>query len=280
MTHWLLVDASFVATQAFYGEAGRDPAAAVLIAVANAERIARRFDAHGTAWAFDSKPYHRSADLPSYKVKPPQDRDEEEMERVAEFRAHVRKLGERYLGALGYANAWAFKGFEADDVIASAVRAAPKDVRFTVVSRDRDLFQLISPRVWVFDPVAGDTHTVASFRAARGIHPSQWPDVKALAGCPTDRVPGCPGVAELTAAKFVRGDPVGGARCRAIRDFMESPDYARNVKLVTLPYPGTPAVVPERDRPRPPGAWRSLTESLDRPGVGSGLDDHKSWRRD
>jgi len=83
------------------------------------------------------------------------------------------------------------EGNEADDVIATLVRLIlEQDGLFTtIVSSDRDLWQLIGPRVRVFNPVKQEFVTEAHVEHAFRCRPIHIPLYKALWGDQTDCVP-------------------------------------------------------------------------------------------
>jgi len=99
-------------------------------------------------------------------------------------------------------------GYEADDVIATLVDralAAGQDV--TIVTGDKDMLQLVSPRVRVLS-VLGRTgervvYDEAKVRERWGVEPAQIADVLALMGDAIDNIPGVHGVGEKTAVKLV-----------------------------------------------------------------------------
>ena len=99
-------------------------------------------------------------------------------------------------------------GFEADDVIATlATRAKAEDWNVTVVTGDRDAFQLIEPGITVLYTLRGISDTVRADTAwleeRYGVKPSEYVDYAALRGDPSDNLPGVPGVGEKTAAKLI-----------------------------------------------------------------------------
>ncbi|HEY7040592.1 MAG TPA: DNA polymerase I [Methylomirabilota bacterium] len=99
-------------------------------------------------------------------------------------------------------------GFEADDVLGTVVeqvRDRPIDV--VLVTSDKDMLQLVSPRVRVFSTTGrgGDrvVYDEAAVKAKWGVEPVQIPDILALMGDSIDNIPGVPGVGEKTAAKLI-----------------------------------------------------------------------------
>ena len=133
--------------------------------------------------------------------------------------------------AFGYRNA-RLEGFEADDVIATlAQRAIEEGVAVSIVTGDRDAFQLVDEQglVTVMATARGITETKLYDRAAvlerYGIAPELIPDFYGLKGDTSDNIPGVPGIGEKTAAELLqtfgsleavleRTDEVSGAKRR------------------------------------------------------------------
>ncbi len=100
-------------------------------------------------------------------------------------------------------------GFEADDVLATlAERLASEGRRALVVSGDRDLLQLVTPRTSVlFIGARGQEHVLfdeAAVEKRFGVPPAELPAFAALVGDSSDNLPGVPGIGPQTAAKLVR----------------------------------------------------------------------------
>lgn len=96
------------------------------------------------------------------------------------------------------------EGFEADDLIATYARlAVEQDYDVTIVSSDKDLMQLVGPRVRMMDPMKnrfiGPDEVVEKF----GVGPDRVVDVQALLGDSTDNVPGVKGIGEAPAAQLI-----------------------------------------------------------------------------
>jgi DNA polymerase I len=101
------------------------------------------------------------------------------------------------------------RGFEADDVLATLVdkALAQPELEVVVVSGDKDLLQLVGPRVRVLS-VAGRTgepvlYDEAKVRERWGVEPGQIADVLALMGDAIDNIKGVRGVGEKTAVKLI-----------------------------------------------------------------------------
>jgi len=100
-------------------------------------------------------------------------------------------------------------GFEADDVLATVVdqALAIPELEVVVVSGDKDLLQLVGPRVRVLS-VSGRTgepilYDEAKVRERWGVEPGQIADVLALMGDTIDNIKGVRGVGEKTAVKLI-----------------------------------------------------------------------------
>ncbi len=111
--------------------------------------------------------------------------------------------------AFGYRNV-SVEGFEADDVIASlAEQARSVGVPVTIVTGDRDVFQLIDEEglVQVMATTRGITETKVYDRQAvvdrYGIPPELIPDFYGLKGDTSDNIPGIPGIGEKTAGDLI-----------------------------------------------------------------------------
>ena len=95
-------------------------------------------------------------------------------------------------------------GFEADDLIATYARLAhAQGARVTIVSSDKDLMQLVHDGVEMWDPIKERTIGPEQVREKFGVGPDRVIDVQALAGDPTDNVPGVPGIGIKTAAQLI-----------------------------------------------------------------------------
>jgi DNA polymerase-1 len=104
------------------------------------------------------------------------------------------------------------EGFEADDVLGSVTsQAVAQGMGVKIITGDRDLLQLVSPRVIV--NLAGSKlseakdFTPEEVTAYMGVPPEQIVDYKALVGDPSDNIPGVPGVGEKTALALLRQYP-------------------------------------------------------------------------
>ncbi|MGK5531414.1 DNA polymerase I [Streptomyces sp. URMC 129] len=169
-----------------------------------------------------------------------------------EFKGQVELIGE-LLDAMRVPR-FAVTGYEADDVIATlATLAADEGFQVSIVTGDRDAFQLVSDRVTVLYPTKGVSEltrfTPEKVLEKYGLPPALYPDFAALRGDPSDNLPGIPGVGEKTAAKWInqfgsldslveRADEVKGKAGEGLRAHLESvrlnrvlTELARDVEL-------------------------------------------------
>ena len=94
--------------------------------------------------------------------------------------------------------------YEADDLIATYAKQIIKaGAKVTVISSDKDLMQLVSDNVRLYDPmkskVLGEKEVIEKF----GVKPEQVIDVQSLAGDSSDNVPGVPGIGIKTASELI-----------------------------------------------------------------------------
>jgi DNA polymerase-1 len=95
-------------------------------------------------------------------------------------------------------------GFEADDLIATYVReACERGATATIVSSDKDLMQLVTDCVTMYDTMKDRRIGVAEVIEKFGVPPEKVVEVQALAGDSTDNVPGVPGIGVKTAAQLI-----------------------------------------------------------------------------
>ena len=95
--------------------------------------------------------------------------------------------------------------FEADDIIGTlATRAQAAGVPVTIVSRDKDLTQLISRRDTYWDAIADIRYGYDDIEERFGVVPERMVDYLALMGDAVDNIPGVPGVGPKTAARLLQ----------------------------------------------------------------------------
>jgi DNA polymerase I len=118
-----------------------------------------------------------------------------------ERQLYACRRASRALGVRDFAS----RRYEADDIIGTlAKRHRARNRPVTIVTRDKDLAQLVAPGDIFWDYGAGERHDVASLRAKLGVAPHQVADLLALAGDAVDNIPGVPGIGIKTAAMLLQ----------------------------------------------------------------------------
>lgn len=138
----------------------------------------------------------------------------------------------------------AIGGYEADDLIGTLARKNEgKGKPIVIVSGDKDLLQLVSEHVRMYDPMKDKWYGPDEVVSRFGVKPNQVIEVMALAGDSSDNIPGIPGVGEKTARKLIlqfgsfanvlaRADEIKGKLGERVR---ENIDLARlSLDLVTI----------------------------------------------
>jgi DNA polymerase-1 len=102
---------------------------------------------------------------------------------------------------------FAVPGVEADDVMGTLARQAEaQGMDAVLVTGDKDLQQLVSDHILVYDPSKGDTgqwYDAAAVRERFGVGPENVIDALALIGDTADNVPGVKGIGDKTAKKLL-----------------------------------------------------------------------------
>jgi DNA polymerase-1 len=151
-------------------------------------------EAVAVGWDTLDVPTYRNEALPGYQAG--RVFDQAIREQLDALPALVESFG--FIAAKG-------NGYEADDFLAAAAARWAGPV--TVVTSDRDAFQLVSERVTVLQPVRGVSELTrvgpAEVRERYGVDPGQVPDFIALRGDSSDKIPGAKGVGPRTAADLL-----------------------------------------------------------------------------
>lgn len=244
---WILIDSSYLAYRAFFsmGELshGDIPTGVVFGFLREVLQLQDHFGTTRIAFCFDVGRSVRREVYPSYKLRRNEDKTPEQKRQHTLVREQLTALRTDYLPSIGFSNIFYQKGYEADDIIASIVNSLKLTIAFgrperaIIVSSDGDMNQLLSKFVSIWNPKKQELVTNKSFEKEWGLDPGLWPSVKAIAGCHTDEVEGIKGVGEKTAACFVKGTLKTGKKFDSI--VYGNKVIRRNMKLVTIPYPGT-----------------------------------------
>jgi DNA polymerase-1 len=154
-------------------------------------------------------------------------------------------------------------GYEADDLIGTLARQAEQagyDVM--IVTGDKDMLQLLTPHVRIYDPVKNKWSGEVECRERFGVEPARVVEVMGLMGDTSDNIPGVKGIGEKTAMKLIaqfgtidellnRLDEVTPARIKTL--LTEQAENARlSRKLATIDTQSPVEFHPESYRIKPP----------------------------
>ena len=147
-------------------------------------------------FAFDSKGKNfRHAIDPNYKANRPE-APEDLKKQLPVAISWIEKMGFK---------CYSEEGFEADDVIASAVRFAKHhDIKVRIVTHDKDLYQLIDDgRVVIYDPMKKIEIDSEKCFEKFGVYPSKINEYLSLVGDTADNIPGVKGIGPKGAKKLL-----------------------------------------------------------------------------
>jgi DNA polymerase-1 len=217
-------------------------------------KIIREHKPDGLAVAFDEKgPTARHAEFKEYKAQRPPMPDGMKGQIPYIHRA-VEALNIPAVKQVGY---------EADDLIGTLAKQAEQagyDV--VIVTGDKDMLQLLTPQVRIYDPVKDKWSGVEECVAKFGVEPGRVVEVMGLMGDTSDNIPGVKGIGEKTAIKLIaqfgtieellrRLDEVTPARIKAL--LTEQAENARlSRKLATIDIESPVEFHPESYRIKPP----------------------------
>jgi len=154
-------------------------------------------------------------------------------------------------------------GYEADDLIGTLARQAEQagyDV--VIVTGDKDMLQLLTPHIRIYDPVKNKWSGEVECRERFGVEPARVVEVMGLMGDSSDNIPGVKGIGEKTAMKLIaqfgtidellkRVEEVTPVRIKTL--LIEQADNARlSRKLATIETQSPVEFHPESYRIKPP----------------------------
>jgi DNA polymerase-1 len=114
--------------------------------------------------------------------------------------------------------------YEADDVIGTiTMRMTALGHPVVIVTGDKDMSQLVSDNVQIYDMAKQNWLNESGVREKFGVAPSQIPDLLALHGDSVDNIPGVAGVGEKTARQIL-------SVCRNVED-LASIDFGDSVRF-------------------------------------------------
>lgn len=153
-----------------------------------------RFSPVYVAACMDEAGNWRKERYPDYKANRP----EKEEDLVAQLRLLPNELGSLGLAIERH------HGFEGDDVIATLAARHADDREVIIVTTDKDLCQLVTDTVLVFDPRSGALFDRDGVVDKYGVEPHRIRDYLSLMGDASDNVPGVSGVGKKAASVAVQ----------------------------------------------------------------------------
>ena len=229
----LLIDLSSIWYPAWHSTADQEVSAAFERTVAKVHSLASGHD--HVAVCVDAPPYLRGELLPTYKAQrvslPPQ--------AIEQFtRTKERLVKDGFL-------LWAARGFEADDVIATAawqLAEAGNERPIVIASGDKDLMVIVDDARHrsVLSPASNVLYDEAKVIEKFGVHPGQLADLLALWGDASDNIPGIPGIGPKKAAQLLaefgtlegvltHGDDIPGVMGERVKTHQNAARLARKV---------------------------------------------------
>ena len=172
---------------------------------------------------------------PEYKGKRAKD------EHFDLYRDFFLKIQNEIVPSMGFKNVLEADGLEADDIIAS-IALQEKKLPVVIFSDDSDLYQCIKSNVSIMSISRSSNEAClmypAKFERLFEISHEKWADVKAIAGCTTDNVPGIEGVGEKFAIRYLNGTMPNGIRKSRIESEIGQETIKFTDRLVRLPFDG------------------------------------------
>ncbi len=126
-------------------------------------------------------------------------------------------------------------GFEADDVLATLARYLSKLGMVYIVTSDKDLLQLVSDTIFVYDAYHDITYNDKKVVEKFGVEPQRITDYLALVGDTSDNVPGVPGIGPKRALEILKKyDSLDDALAQDNRLAGHQEDARLSKKLIVL----------------------------------------------
>jgi DNA polymerase-1 len=117
------------------------------------------------------------------------------------------------------------EGYEADDLIATLARKLEREgIETVIVSGDKDLMQLISPHVTMYDSMKDKTFQVHEVKERFGVSPDKVVEVMGLMGDTSDNIPGVPGIGPKTAGQLIE-------EFGSVEELLKNIDKVKNAKV-------------------------------------------------
>jgi DNA polymerase-1 len=158
-------------------------------------KVLKDHQPHYIVVTFDSKaPTFRSDVYREYKANRPA-----MPESLTPQIPYIKKIVEGYRIAT-----LELEGNEADDLIGTVAKGLEQEADVVIITGDKDLLQLVSDHIEVYDTMKEVRYNVDSVIERFGVTPEQVVEVMGLAGDAIDNIPGVPGIGEKTAIQLIK----------------------------------------------------------------------------
>jgi DNA polymerase-1 len=212
--------------------------------------LARRLETNRFIFAWDSRQSTRKIIYEDYKKREPslKMRGTDEVLDYDALHTQMDMLFDDIFRRLGFVNVFRRTGLEADDIIATVVKNGDvhpaytdEPIEWIIASTDRDLYQLLTDNVCMYNLRLKNIYTETDFTKTYGITPKQWVLAKAMGGCDSDKVAGIKGIADPAksersrALQILRGELTSGAFVDTVNSDLGQFIIKRNIGLIKLP---------------------------------------------
>ena len=191
-----------------------------------------KYETKRFAFCWDGPGSKRREMFSGYKSRRASATGEIDVEAIRQF----NQLRTEILPKIGFKNILWQPKYEADDLVAKVATTYYQKYPLLTVSGDNDLWQLLS-YCDIYSPQTKRTTTKKTFKSKYGIEPKEWAEVKAIAGCSTDDLPGIAGVGDKRAIDYITGKKLTDNIAKRIKDGEKR--IRRNRVLTKLPLQGT-----------------------------------------
>lgn len=118
-------------------------------------------------------------------------------------------------------------GSEADDILCTLAIKTSETMQVFLVTGDKDLLQIVSEKVRVYDPVKQEILGPEAVRERFGVSPERIPEFLALSGDATDNIPGVKGIGEKTTKKILSG-------ISSLDELLSTPEKAGSARFAEM----------------------------------------------
>lgn len=182
-------------------------------------KILREKNPDAVAIAFDtSAPTERHIMYEAYKAQRPKMPDDLSIQIP-----HIKEIIKAFR-----ITTFEMAGYEADDIICTiAKKAELKGLRVFILSGDKDMMQVVSDNILIYDPMKDLLIDEAQVIKRFGVSPSKIPEIMALSGDTIDNIPGIKGIGEKTAKEILN-------EAGSLDALIDNPSLIKNERLRKL----------------------------------------------